>query len=78
MTAPLLIVFGRQDRLIPWQQAVKVHEAVRGSQLLMLEEANHGCADRSPWHRPRTADWLAVHLGGSTGDPSPTLDGSRA
>jgi 2,6-dihydroxypseudooxynicotine hydrolase len=80
VTAPLLIVFGRQDRLIPWEQAVKVHEAVKGSELLMLEEANHGCADRSPWHRPRTADWLAVHLGGRIGDPAPTptLDRSRA
>ncbi len=80
VTARLLIVFGRQDRLIPWEQAVRVHEAVRGSELLMLEEANHGCADRSPWHRPRTADWLAVHLGGRIGDPAPTptLDRSLA
>jgi pimeloyl-ACP methyl ester carboxylesterase len=68
VVAPLLIVFGRQDRLIPWQQAEKVHEAVPGSELLMLEEANHGCADYAPWHRPRTADWLAEHLGGDVGD----------
>jgi hypothetical protein len=38
----------------------------------MLEEANHGCADYSPWHRPRTADWLAHHLGGDVGDPGVT------
>jgi pimeloyl-ACP methyl ester carboxylesterase len=78
VTAPLLLVFGRLDRLIPWEQAVKVHEAIPSSELLMLEEANHGCADRSPWHRPRTADWLAGHLGGQIGDPTPTLDRSRA
>jgi dipeptidyl aminopeptidase/acylaminoacyl peptidase len=78
VTASLLVVFGRQDRLIPWQQAVKLHGAVKGSELLMLEEANHGCADRSPWHRPRTADWVAVRLGGRIGDPAPTPDRSRA
>jgi 2,6-dihydroxypseudooxynicotine hydrolase len=69
VSAPMLLVFGRKDRLIPYQQAEKVHAAVRGSELLMLEEANHGCADYSPWHRPRTADWLAHHLGGDVGDP---------
>jgi 2,6-dihydroxypseudooxynicotine hydrolase len=75
-----LIVFGRQDRLIPWEQAVKMHDAIPSSELLMLEDANHGCADRSPWHRPRTADWLARHLGGRISDPTPTptLDRSLA
>ena len=69
VTAPMLLVFGKKDRLIPYQQAEKVHAAVPGSELLMLEEANHGCADYSPWHRPRTADWLASRLGGDAGDP---------
>jgi pimeloyl-ACP methyl ester carboxylesterase len=72
VTAPLLIVFGKKDRLIPYEQALKVHDAVPGSELLMLEEANHGCADYSPWHRPRTADWLAARLGGDVGDPAAT------
>lgn len=77
VTAPLLIVFGRRDRLIPFTQAEKVHAAVPGSELLMLEDANHGCADYSPWHRPRTADWLATHLGGDVGDPTPAKAGAR-
>ncbi len=72
----MLLVFGKKDRLIPYQQAEKVHAAVPGSELLMLEEANHGCADYSPWHRPRTADWLAHHLGGDVGDPGVTADPS--
>jgi 2,6-dihydroxypseudooxynicotine hydrolase len=74
VAAPMLLVFGKQDRLIPFQQAEKAHAAVPGSELLMLEEANHGCADYSPWHRPRTADWLAHHLGGDVGDPGVTAD----
>jgi dienelactone hydrolase len=64
IAAPLLVVFGRRDRLIPWQQAVRlVDEVGPGAELLMLEEGNHGCANISPWHRPYTADWLAARLG---------------
>ena len=63
MVAPLLIVFGRQDRLIPWQQAELLCAATSGpTELLMLERGNHGCANVAPWHRPYTADWLADHL----------------
>jgi 2,6-dihydroxypseudooxynicotine hydrolase len=72
VAAPMLLVFGKKDRLIPYQQAEQAHAAIPGSELLMLEEANHGCADYSPWHRPRTADWLAHHLGGDVGDPGVT------
>jgi 2,6-dihydroxypseudooxynicotine hydrolase len=63
ITAPLLIVFGRKDRLIPWQQAERLREAAGGTvELLMLEDGNHGCANVAPWHRPYTADWLAARL----------------
>lgn len=67
ITAPLLVVFGRRDRLIPWRQAERLATAAGGdSELLMIEEGNHGCADRAPWHRPYTADWLAQRLKGET------------
>jgi len=63
LVAPLLIVFGRLDRLIPWEHAVRLRDAVAGPvELLMLEDGNHGCANVAPWHRPRTADWLAARL----------------
>jgi pimeloyl-ACP methyl ester carboxylesterase len=64
ITAPLLIVFGRKDRLIPWQHAERLRRGAGGeAELLMLEEGNHGCANLTPWHRPYTADWLAYRLG---------------
>jgi 2,6-dihydroxypseudooxynicotine hydrolase len=63
LVAPLLIVFGRKDRLIPWQESERLAGAVSGPvEVLMLEEGNHGCANVAPWHRPRTADWLAARL----------------
>jgi 2,6-dihydroxypseudooxynicotine hydrolase len=63
ITAPLLIVFGRLDRLIPWQHAERLRDTAGGEvELLMLEDGNHGCANVAPWHRPYTADWLAARL----------------
>jgi len=63
ITAPLLVVFGRQDRLIPWQHAERLVRAAGGAvELLMLEEGNHGCANVAPWHRPYTADWVVSRL----------------
>jgi dienelactone hydrolase len=71
ITAPLLIVFGRRDRLIPWQHADRLRDTAGGPvELLMLEDGNHGCANVSPWHRPYTADWLAERL---TAPPAPLL-----
>jgi dipeptidyl aminopeptidase/acylaminoacyl peptidase len=63
ITARLLIVFGRLDRLIPWQHAERLRDTAGGDvELLMLEDGNHGCANVAPWHRPYTADWLAARL----------------
>lgn len=63
LTAPVLIVFGRMDRLIPWQQAERLERELGGDvEMLMLEAGNHGCANVAPWHRPYTADWLAARL----------------
>ena len=43
---PLLIVAGRQDRIIPWQDAVRLRDSVPGpAELLLLEQGNHGCAE---------------------------------
>lgn len=63
ITADLLVVFGRDDRLIPWQHAERLRQAAGGQvELLMLEKGNHGCANVAPWHRPYAADWLAARL----------------
>jgi dienelactone hydrolase len=63
IVSPLLVVFGRKDRLIPWQHAERLQQTAGGDvELLMLEDGNHGCANVAPWHRPYTADWLAARL----------------
>lgn len=71
LVAPLLVVFGRQDRLIPWQNAERLVASVSGpAALLMLEDGNHGCANVAPQHRPLTADWMAARLAGG---PEPVI-----
>lgn len=73
IAAPVLLVFGRQDRLIPWQQAVRLATELGGrAELLMLENGNHGCANVAPWHRPYTADWLAERLAAQPTRPVPS------
>ncbi|MGO9081101.1 MAG: alpha/beta hydrolase family protein [Streptosporangiaceae bacterium] len=62
---PLLIVAGRQDRIIPWRDAVRLRDAVPSpAEVLLLEQGNHGCANVPYLHRPYSADWMARQLTG--------------
>jgi len=68
---PLLAVMGRQDTLVPWHQAQRlVRQAGGPAELLLLERGNHGCANLAPFHRYRTADWVADRLGAAAGRPA--------
>jgi 2,6-dihydroxypseudooxynicotine hydrolase len=63
LTAPLLVVAGQQDRIIPWQQARRLADEAAGpAELLLLARGTHGCANVSYRHRPHSADWMARQL----------------
>lgn len=63
ITAPLQIVFGKQDRLVPWPQARRLADEVKGPvECLLFEDGNHACANITYRHRYRTADWMAEQL----------------
>ena len=63
VTAPLLVVAGEQDRIIPWRDGRRLREEAGGvAELLLLPDGNHGCANVPYKHRPYTADWMASHL----------------
>ncbi len=65
ITAPLLVVAGRRDRIIGWQQAARLADEAAGpAELLLLDEGGHGCANVSYRHRPYSADWMARQLAG--------------
>lgn len=61
---PLLVIQGKLDRLIPWEQAVKIVNAVgANAELAMFENGNHVCNNIPFVYRPLTADWLKEKLG---------------
>jgi dienelactone hydrolase len=65
ITAPVLVVAGKLDRIFPWQDADRlVSEIGPHAELLLLVDGNHGCANVVYRHRPYSADWMARHLRG--------------
>jgi 2,6-dihydroxypseudooxynicotine hydrolase len=63
ITTPLLVIVGKLDRLVPWQDGERLASEARGeSELLLLEEGNHTGANVIYRHRPQGADWMAERL----------------
>lgn len=62
ITQPMIVVFGKRDRLVPWQHAVRVAEEAPAAQLWMFDEGNHVCMNLTYRWRPQAADWLAERL----------------
>ena len=61
---PFAIVFGKKDRLIPWEQAVRLHEEIPHPEkvLRLFDEGNHVCYNIAYAWRPQLVDWFAKHL----------------
>jgi dipeptidyl aminopeptidase/acylaminoacyl peptidase len=65
ITAPLQVVMGKRDRLIPWQDAQRLAQEAGGPvDLVLLDDGNHGCANVPHKHRYLSADWMAAQLSG--------------
>ena len=62
ITQPMVVVFGRRDRLVPWQHAVRVAPRRPRAELWMFDEGNHVCMNLTYRWRPQAADWLAQRL----------------
>ena len=59
---PLLIVFGRRDRLFPAEHAERLAAAAPAAELVMYETGNHVCTNLFWRHTPLEADWLRAQL----------------
>jgi hypothetical protein len=54
------------DKLITWEQALKIAHAVGShDEMAIFENGNHVCNNIPYIYRPLTADWLAEKLGTS-------------
>jgi 2,6-dihydroxypseudooxynicotine hydrolase len=59
---PLLVITGKLDRLIPWQQSEQIAKKAQNATWVLFEEGNHVCNNIPYKYRPLTADWLAEQL----------------
>lgn len=63
ITCPLFLVAGKQDRIIPWQDAERVAREAGGPvELLIVDDGNHVVNNRAYRYRTQTADWMAERL----------------
>jgi len=63
VTRPLLVIMGRQDRIVsPASAEQMVAEAGGEAELWMFEDGNHVCNNIPYKHRPQQADWMRRKL----------------
>lgn len=63
VTCPLLIIMGRQDRVVSPREAERMAQDARGAVTLwMFEDGNHVCNNIPYKHRPQQADWMRRQL----------------
>lgn len=63
ITCPIYIVAGKQDRVVPWQDAERLSKEVRGPVVFsLIEDGNHVANNRGYKWRLQTADWMAEQL----------------
>jgi pimeloyl-ACP methyl ester carboxylesterase len=59
---PLLVIFGRLDRLIPFTHAERVAAEAPNAELVMYPDGNHVCNNLPDRSRPLAADWIRERL----------------
>lgn len=64
ITCPLFVMAGKQDRLVPWQEAERLASAAAGPVVrCYIEDGNHVANNRIYRYRSQSADWMAERLG---------------
>jgi 2,6-dihydroxypseudooxynicotine hydrolase len=64
ITCPLFVVAGKQDRIVPWQEAERLAAAAAGPVVrCFIEDGNHVANNRVYRYRSQSADWMAERLG---------------
>ncbi|HWD85891.1 MAG TPA: alpha/beta hydrolase [Solirubrobacteraceae bacterium] len=62
VTQPCLVVTGRLDRVIGWQETRRIADAVPGAEWVLYEEGTHVCNNIPYKYRPLVADWMRARL----------------
>jgi pimeloyl-ACP methyl ester carboxylesterase len=61
---PALMVTGKLDRIIAWEQTKRIADEAPKGRFVLYEDGNHVCNNIPYKYRPLVADWLAQELGG--------------
>jgi pimeloyl-ACP methyl ester carboxylesterase len=59
---PGLMVTGKLDRVIPWEQTKRIADEAPATSFVLYEEGNHVCNNIPYKYRPLVADWLRKEL----------------
>ena len=59
---PLLVITGKLDRLVQWEESKKIADAAPNSTWVLFEEGNHVCNNIPYRYRPLAADWIAEQI----------------
>jgi 2,6-dihydroxypseudooxynicotine hydrolase len=60
---PCLVVTGKRDRLIPWEQTKRIADEAPRGEWVLYEEGTHVCNNIPFKYRPLVADWMRDRLG---------------
>ena len=62
VTQPCLVVTGRLDRVIGWEDTKRIADAVPGAEWVLYDDGTHVCNNIPYKYRPLVADWLRARL----------------
>jgi dipeptidyl aminopeptidase/acylaminoacyl peptidase len=62
VTQPFLVIFGKLDRLVPYEHAERMVAEAPNAELVMYPEGNHVCNNIPYKYRPLAGDWMMEQL----------------
>ena len=62
LTQPALMVTGKLDRIIPWEQTSRIAAEAVEARFVLFEEGTHVCNNVPYKYRPLVADWIRKEL----------------
>lgn len=62
VSQPCLVVTGKLDRIVPWEQTKRIADEVPNSEWVLYDDGTHVCNNIPFKYRPLVADWMRDQL----------------
>jgi dienelactone hydrolase len=62
VSQPCLVITGKLDRVIAWEDTRRIAQAVPGAEWVLHEDGSHVCNNIPYRYRPQVADWIRERL----------------